>query len=196
MNTEPTADTPDAIMADAGTESAETLGRIVTRWAGLLASEHFPRGEHAALRRLDPAAPSAPAFWRLLFEHVPEQRRRTSESESRWALVLHGLALMSRPNASAHRTGAGIGAVLAEAGFSELRLNRLLRARGEGFRQMVPRVCRYLAAKNAAVDWVRFARWLLADEARAEEHRRQVARDYFRARSRPEAEEDTSGTDG
>ena len=158
------------------------MGAIV-RLAGELGGERFPRGDLADLRRLVPESPDAPAFWRLLFELVPETERRGETRESRWALVLHGLALTTQPGLAAHRQGARIGGVLAEQGFSTLRLNRLLRARGPAFRDQAPRACRFLAARGAVIDWARFGLLLLApDQSDEQEHyRREIARDYFRA---------------
>lgn len=176
------------VSAEAGRDEAPPASPValrmgaIVRLAGELGGERFPRGDLADLRRLVPESPDAPAFWRLLLECVPEPERRGETRESRWALVLHGLALTTQPGLAAHRRDARIGGVLAEQGFSTLRLNRLLRARGPAFRDRVPRVCRFLAARGAVIDWARFGLLLLAPDASDEQerYRREIARDYFR----------------
>ena len=175
---------PDAATEISVAENVVTTRmRVIANLAAELAAAHFPRGDLAALRRLDADHPDAPAFWRLLLTHVADAERHSEVQENRWALVLHGLALMTQPGVSAHRREARIGQVLAHVGFSELRLNRLLRARGEGFRALAPRACRFLAAKGEPIDWARFGLLLLAGEGSpaAERYRREIAREYFRA---------------
>lgn len=171
------------------TESRNVTQRRMTaiaRLAGLIGGARFPTGDRARLRRLHPASPDGSAFWRLLLEQVPDEERRGAESESRWAVLMQGMALMSGPVASPHRQGARLGAVLAELGYSELRLTRLLRAREpKDLAEHVPRLARFLAAKGSAIDWARFGLLILArSEESAENHRRAIARDYFGHRSR------------
>ena len=176
--------TTEAGKVSGQTESEKNPMGIIAGLARLLADTHFSTGDRATLRRLSPKAPDAPAFWHLLFRNVPEDMRRGGSSETRWALIIHGMALMTHMQVSAHQQGRGLGRALHAAGFSEMRLNRLLRARGETFRDMVPRMCRFLASSNEAFDWARFGLMLLTeDEEKTEGYRRGIARDYFRAES-------------
>ena len=150
--------------------------------AQVLGGEGFPRGDLAALRRLDPDHASAPAFWRLLMR-IPEERRRGRDAEARWALILHGMALMVPHH---HGANVPVGRALFRADYSEQRLGRLLDARGAQFRALVPRLCRQLAHKAQPFDWRELGRLILAsesdrDEERAETIRVNIARAYYRA---------------
>lgn len=170
---------PDATPAEAQ-PAAPSTGSAVAKAAAMLGSEGFPRGDLAAIRRLDPDHPSAPAFWRLLVRTVPEERRRGADNERRWALILHGMALM----APHHHEATPVGRALFLAGYSEARLGRLLDGRGAQFRALVPRLCRQLAHKAQPLDWRELGRLILAegrDEDRAEAIRLGIARAYYSA---------------
>ena len=160
------------------------MSRVV-QLADEIGRRNFPSGGRAALRRLEPEAPDAPAFWHLLLEVVPEEERRGEEREGRWAVIMNGLALMSAPGVSAHRRDSGehrtrVGTVLADVGYSDRRLTRLLRA---GWPDLIPRVrrlSRLLATRGHAIDWARFGLLILAVGEESREHqRRAIARDYF-----------------
>ena len=66
---------------------------IAVRIANHMASEGFGRGDLAALRRMNPESPNAAAFWRLTARY---DVLRGEESERRWGLILHGIALMTK----------------------------------------------------------------------------------------------------
>ncbi len=68
-------------------------GEVAVGFARQLAAEDFPRGDLAELRRMDPDDPDAAAFWRLM---AGEDLLRSQAIERKWALALHGLALMTR----------------------------------------------------------------------------------------------------
>lgn len=159
-----------------------STGSIIASFTGILGSQGFPRGDLAALRRLDPDHPAAPAFWRLLVR-VPEERRIGAEAERRWALILYGMALMAPHH---HDAACPVGRALFKADYSEARLGRLLDASGAQFRALVPRLCRQLAHKAQPLDWRELGRLILAaerDEARAEDIRLRIARAYYGAES-------------
>jgi CRISPR system Cascade subunit CasB len=165
------------------TEPADTrsTGSILSAIAGVLGREGFPRGDLAALRRLDPDRANAPDFWRLLASAVPPERIHGPEDERRWALIIHAMALMV-PNH--HDANARVGRALFEAGYSEQRLGRLLDARGAQFRALVPRLCRQLAHKAQPLDWRELGRLILAadrNEEKAETIRLAIARAYYGA---------------
>lgn len=144
------------------------------------------RGNLAALRRMNPDAYDVPAFWRLLARATGGSMVFASD-EQRWALVAHGMALMA-PN---HHDSTAIGEALQNIDLAEGRLSRLLGARGPQFRALVPRLCRHLAARQQPLNWYRFARLILAegrDETRAEQIRLEIARAYYRAHAKAEAE--------
>ncbi len=172
---------------------ARSWGEIAARFAAAMARDDFPRGDLAELRRMDPDAPNAAAFWRLLAE---QNLLGNADIESKWALILHGIALMT--NTAESRTGhAGnmpVGRALFLGGedsrdtafFSETRLNRLLTARGPMMRTLLARMFRMMGA-GRPFDWREMARLILYDgsrEDRAENVRRNIARSYYEAERR------------
>lgn len=167
--------------ADLSAEQAPWRQRreSVLALANLLASPHFSPGDRAELRRLEPQDFNRPAFWRLLVRHVPEDLRRGEEAESRWAMLLHGMALMAPLH---HQMGRQPGRVMAEADFPEARLEQFLRARGPQAWPTFRRLCQFLASRAAPLDWIDFSAFVLAEqEDWAEEQRRRIARAYYAA---------------
>lgn len=164
------------------TETAtDQVGKIVFDIAREIGDDHYHRGHRAALRRLNDEAPNAPAFWSLMAKCHPDALDRGEDEIRRWGLIVRGMALMVPHH---HDGSREPGRVLASAGFSDLRLAKLLNARGAQFREQLLRACRFLAAKGEAVDWRVFARLILAegrDETRAERYRMDIARHYYRA---------------
>jgi CRISPR system Cascade subunit CasB len=182
---------------------AETLTgrRAVARVVNAIARElegPLSPGNVAALRRLDPGDPAAPAFWRVVALHLepagllPEGvGPLRSERERCWAVLLGGMARC----AGLHRAGARLGQGLAHAGLAEMRFSRLLRASGEALGDGVRTLSHQLASSATVVDWAELAELLLSDGGpQAEDVRRRIARDFYgelyRA-ERPETGEDT-----
>ena len=181
------------------TESDRNWGGIAVHIAGRLAREDFPRGDLAALRRMSPgSSQDAAAFWRLAARY---ELLGAPAVERKWALIIHGIALMTPTAAQdwaggAHDPNRSVGAALfggndessGESGFySELRLNRLLTARGDVLQVLLARMFRMLGSSGVAFDWREMARLILLDgfdNAGAEAARRRIARDYFRAEFR------------
>ena len=173
-------------------------GEIAVRFAGYLASEGFNRGDLAALRRMKPDEPDAAAFWRLTAIY---DLHGSPNVERKWALILHGIALMTQTassetfNRSAHVRAMPIGRALfngndpdrTSAFYSETRLNRLLTARGVMLRTLLARTFRMLAAANQGFDWCQMAQLILNDEydeERADQIRRNIAREYYWAENK------------
>jgi CRISPR system Cascade subunit CasB len=105
---------------------------------------------------------------------------RRDLDEQRWSLVLKCLALLG----PLHRPGQQAGTALAEAGYSELRFTRLLRARADGLLDAVEGVARYLAAKGTPVDASDLLWLMVSEDTDAEESvRRRFARSYYAALS-------------
>lgn len=156
---------------------------VVLALAELIPSERLPTGERAALRRLAPDDYAAsPAFWRLMIERVPEELRQTLAAESRWAMLLHGLAEVHQ----AHQQKEKLGRVLAETNWSEARMEQLLRARDAQFWPTLRRMWGVLAVHARPLDWVDAADFVLADsESAAERCRHRIARDYYTMLARP-----------
>ena len=196
MTTERNPEAPDRPTQD------RPWGEIAVGFARQLAAEGFPRGDLAELRRMDPNAPDAAVFWRLMANEESLNRWvGHDEIERKWALVLHGLALMTRTagdnamNRSAHDQYAPIGEVLfygddrsrETAFYSQSRLNRLLTARGSMLRMLEARLFRMLGAKGCMFDWYQMASLILTEghnEEWADRIRRDIARHYYWAESR------------
>jgi CRISPR system Cascade subunit CasB len=152
-------------------------GAFVNEVRCLLRAER--RGDLAELRRLDPEQPNAPAFFRILARVAPEAGVETMR---RYAHYLRILAL--NPEAlSSDR----LGAVMAASGVSESRVQRLLTARGETMRDQLRLIARRLA-NSGNLPWRGFADLLLANEKDEEDARLRIARDYWRALDRAEAQ--------
>ena len=162
--------------------------------ANQLARADFPRGDLAALRRMAPTAIYAAPFWRLAAQH---DLLRGAVLERKWALIIHGIALMTPTvgRRTAHDPLRPVGSALylgAEetrtSGFySHSRLNRLLTARGMILQTLLIRMFRMIASAGVSFDWremTRFIRYEDYDGKLAEESRHRVARAYYREEHR------------
>lgn len=142
------------------------------------------KGEQAALARLDPDAPrphQVGALARALVLAGIEPDNWQAETWQRWALLAHGMAL------AGHDETSRLGTQLARANVSESRITRLLTARGDAFRQQVPRVLRLMASRSVAPNWLEFGALILAsdrDESGAEALRLRIAGNYYAAAQR------------
>ena len=185
--------------------SVEAAANAGTSWAsnavtlaGLIASENFGRGDLAQLRRMDPDRPDAAAFWRLM---ARQDLFRNTETEAKWALIFHGIALMTPTNSgdgdsrSAHDGYTPVGQALflggesrREPGFySETRFNRLMTSRGPMLRILLARMFRIMASAGVSFNWREMASFILNDgydEDAAEQSRRRIARSYYDAERR------------
>ena len=151
----------------------EIASSLRSRFGGLTT------GDVAGLRRMDPRRVDAPGFWKIeamhLEPHLSATAATRSAQETKWATVIVGLARLS----DLHNRSARLGNVLRDAGFSEVRFVRLLRADGEALIDELPTLARFLAAKGHPVDWSGAAQLILLTGDRAEQQRRHVARDYY-----------------
>ena len=180
-------------------EESQTWGGIAFGFAEQIAGENFPRGDLAQLRRMDPDSPDAAVYWRLKAER---NLLGSTAWEAKWALILHGISLMTRTagravaNRTAHDRLMPVGRTLFLGGdpgrresgyYSESRLNRLLTARGPILRALLARLFRMMAAANQPFNWSEMARFILYEghnEEQAELSRRRVARAYYQAERR------------
>lgn len=158
------------------------LAHVITRRANFRGDPTaLDNGEHAALARLDPDAPrphqiGALARALVLANIATEEWR--PETWKRWALIAHGMSLAGHDGATA------FGTQLARAHVSESRVTRLLTARGDSFRQQIPRLLRLMASRSVAPNWHELGKLILAseqDEERAETLRLGIAGPYYRA---------------
>ena len=155
----------------------------------------FPRGDLAGLRRMNPEVPDTAAFWQLM------ARRGLLDNpalESKWALVMHGIALMT-PNT--HNSEVPVGMALYEGGesgrknafYSNLRLNRLLKARGSLLVTLLTQMFRMMKAARQPFDWGEMASFILGEvdePEKQEEARVKIARAYYRTEYRNSPERD------
>lgn len=154
-----------------------SLWQIIACVAKTLGGEHFPSGDRAALKRMAPDRPPPLAFYRFAFRELPDGWEKQRGS---WQTLIAGIAL-SANQGNPHNRNRPLGRVLAEQGYSEARLERLLAARSETLETLLLRAIRYLVAKGECLDWTDCARLLLdSEDGKREEIRREIAGDYYR----------------
>jgi CRISPR system Cascade subunit CasB len=154
------------------------IGRIAFAVDGVL-----PTGDVAELRRLDPRDPASPAFFKLMLSMVepsldlPPDGPTRDAVERRWAAVFQTTATL----AGLHQPQRRLGDALAAAGYSELRLVRLLRAQPEMLPREVRTCSHFLAAKAEPSNLAELARLLVTtDPDKSGSLRRGIARAYYR----------------
>jgi len=171
---------PDRKDTKAGPEQGESLASLIGKVATAIDRSLSP-GDVAALRRLDPRDPADPAFWKVCAGWLgaalpPEGGPSRDEAERRWATILAAMAI----TAGQHDPRRHAGAALAEAGLSDLRFVRLLRARGDGLSDVLRTAAQFLASKAASFDWRDLALLVLSDgRADEEDVRRHLARSFY-----------------
>jgi len=156
-------------------------GRIA-QMAAVVSSAKFPAGDRASFRRHAPGRAPSLAYHRFWPRWMNSEPPAEAQSQD-WALIIFGLALGGD---AVHQRAKSLGAALAEAGYSDARLERLLAAEEQDLRrQAFARALRFLAAKNQGFDWVGAAAWLLGSGDTREKHARRIATDFYRAQPRP-----------
>ena len=166
----------------------ENLASVVGRLAVMIDQRLSP-GDVAALRRMRPEEIAAPVFWRIaasdLADSLAGDGPRRDEQERRWAAVLQAMAELR----GMHDPRSSLGAALVRANVAEQRVLKLLRASGDALLDAVRVVAHHLANKGVPVNAADFARLVLSD-GRADEEpvRRRIARDYYGALEKGEAE--------
>jgi CRISPR system Cascade subunit CasB len=175
-------DSPNAPSAEPTAD--RSLRQVISRLAVAMDRELSP-GTVAALRKLDPSSFGNPAFWHVVTQYLGDQLPAGGEgrdaAERRWAAVLCGMAT----TAGLNRPGRSAGEALADAGYSELRFDRLLRATGDRLHVGLRAAGHFLASKGEHADWTDLARLALTEGSeRTESARRTLARTYYRAKAR------------
>lgn len=181
-----------------------TWGDHAVHFAGVIATypEHGAgRGALADLRRMDPDHDDPAVLWRLLASRDLLDTAN-ADVERKWALILHGIALMTRTagadvnSRSAHHRDLPVGRALylggessrATAFYSETRFSRLLNAREDMLRVLLGRMFRMAAAAGVTFNWWEMATFIrnadFGDGEAAERSRRRLARDYYQAQRR------------
>ena len=198
-------------LSDAQDQSTQprSWGDMAVSLSGTIAelAEHR-RGDLAALRRMNPDDPDAAVFWKLLAQYDLLDSGETVESK--WALILQGIALMTPTNSggdnpqTAHEGYMPVGRALflggeaqrAQGFYSESRLNRLLTARGSMLRVLLARMFRMLAGSGVSFNWREMAQFILNEgynENASEQGRRRIARNYYQAARRSSQQSEAQG---
>jgi CRISPR system Cascade subunit CasB len=167
-----------------------TVARLARALAGAEQGE-LSRGDVAALRREDGAL--SPTFYKLAATVLHDEllalpsEELLCEAERRWARVVH---LLARTGGQ-HRSGAlRLGKALAEAGLSEARFVRLVRAEGDALDAAGRAAIAPLAAKAITFDPLDLAKLVLSTPHASgwcfhsepgDQVRRRVARDFYAA---------------
>ena len=171
MNVQGAPSQSDGIVHDS------SLAGVVARIAGLLDRPHFSTGDRAAFNRWAPEQPLPLAFYRLWI-HEMRQDLPPETQLAHWMALVWGLALSG---SGAHRPQRPLGQALAEAHYSEARLERLLSAPEALRMDLYFALVRFLAAKREGCDWTELAAFLLVQspDSRERTHGR-IARFYYR----------------
>lgn len=150
-----------------------------TGTAAFRLKETISSGDRAELRRISPNRPFTPALWKLLLDmgqHDAPEWISQERWERRWATLLMGVAFC----AELHDYKRSLGSALAEAGYSELRLVRLLRAEGEQLETYIRRLAQYLHSKQQKANWGDVANLIFYQSGETSDKiRLQIARSYF-----------------
>jgi CRISPR system Cascade subunit CasB len=162
---------------------SEQVNEVIPRLAVALAQ--LDPGELARLRRMDVDGPGEATFWALAAQFdLPGDR-------ALWLLPVKLMALLTAkgdPRAGkrpAHEGKRALGTALADAGFSETRLLRLMERAPEARADAMERTVRFLAARGSGEGVnCREVFWLLHSDAPGP--LRQLADRYFRASARAE----------
>ena len=169
------------VSKDRDTPKVDRRG-LINRLAKAMTTRLSP-GDVAKLRRLEPSTPLTSSFWWIMSGYVepagvlPESETYLEKHENMWATVLSGMAIMQGNHASGRR----LGQALAQAGYSELRFVRLMRADSDQLQDLVRTTARYLGSKAEKVDWYDFYDLIFSEGTDwAERVRRRIARDYYR----------------
>ena len=149
------------------------------------------RGDLANLRRMALDDP-APIVVRMMTGQDALAKWVTNDAiYHKWALILHGLALMTPRSSgdgslSAHDGTTPVGQALYQAGYSESRFNRLLAAREDMFLTLLSRMFRMMAAADQRFSWREMARFIRSSDYnkdQAERCRRRISSYYYRAQA-------------
>ncbi len=159
------------------TNTAGGLATNIARLAGVMGSTHYPSGERAALRRWAPGQPVPLAFYRLWLRHLENDLPAEAQT-SAWMALVWGLATCGE---NSHDPKRPWGQALAESGFAEGRLERLLSAPQDVRIDLFMSAIRFLAAKGERFNWVEAAEFLLTqDPDKRERLNRRIASAYYR----------------
>jgi CRISPR system Cascade subunit CasB len=143
---------------------------LIPKLISVLKAQRFPNGDRAALKRMALDGPAPMAFHRFVVDQIEPGRQEQPE----WRTIICALALQ-RDGGFDPRVP--FGKALAEARFSEGRLERLLSARGGVLDALALRAARHLSARGMPCDWRQFAELVFSPN---DDIRTRIARDFYR----------------
>ncbi len=153
----------------------ENLHSLIASLSRVISAVYYPSGDRAALKRYAPGSTISLAFYRLWWHYLDREPPADSET---WATIAFGIAYMGD---GAHRADRSLGVALAEAKYSETRLEQLLACPADLRGRLFTSAIRFLAAQNEGFNWMDAAQFLLVhDEEKREALHRRIARDFYR----------------
>ena len=165
--------------------------RDIVGWIAVQIERVLSPGALSELRRITPENPWCPTVWRLLADQkfdplLSGNDDQASQSEKKWSFIIHIMAL----TAGLHEPSKPVGQVLAALGFSELRLNRLLKAQDNQILDQVSSVARYLKSKGESFNLIDLALLFLTGSGteKGDRIRSRIARSYFTTLAKSEKE--------
>ena len=177
-------------------EKPTEWGRLAADIAWSMSGKDFSQGELAELRRMDPESANLPGvYWRIMANHG---LMGSPAVEKKWAIILHGIALMTISSdgggrRTAHDGYMPVGRALYVGGtkqmpgrpyYSEIRLNRIMKAKGHSFRLLLKRLFMMMRAVRQQFNWAEMSRLILAqdyDDEGFKTSKRRISREYYRA---------------
>ncbi|WP_018234385.1 type I-E CRISPR-associated protein Cse2/CasB [Thioalkalivibrio thiocyanodenitrificans] len=167
----------DAAPDEQGGEHKPGLPALVGRIAALFSSAHYPSSDRAALKRWAPGQPTPLAYYRLWMCHLRQDPPSDSQTMA-WSCVAWALA---SAGGASHQPSRPLGQALAEARFSEARLEQMLSAPEEVRARLCQAAVRFLAAKGERWNFSELAHYLLTRDAEKREAvNRRIASSYYR----------------
>lgn len=164
--------------------------QIVHHVAQQIDRDDYPSGHLAALRRLEPEAVKAGAFWQLMAEHAPELIDH-DRALSALAAAIRCMAIM-HPFHQPQTGQRSLGLAMAKSSITEQRLLRLLETARSKLPDELRRLAQLMASKGepGRFDWTQGARLVwTAGTDEGERLRREIARDYYGAQYRQQRAE-------
>ncbi len=177
-------------MAEATVETEKTSKRTTLKHAvdyiAVCMSKSMSNGDLAELRRVNHQSPYSAALWRLMMaledKHEEVYRQTEQETDEQEAVTRWGVLLMGMAHNVGLHGGVPLGQALAQAGWSELRFERLMRARDVSLLALIGPMSKFLASKAQPANWDQVAGLLFYQEGeRARQERHKIARAYFGA---------------
>ncbi len=163
----------------------DTLHEVVTRVHNYISAvKRKDRGSYAALRDLDPLAPSGRDYFEIEAKYIdgaelPRASKSDREHGRRWATVVRAAAIIS----GLHRA-SNTGAALASADLSPARLERFLNSEGDDLDSNFNAIVRFIRQKEKSLNLTDLALiYLWPESSEASDIRRSIAKSFYLRKS-------------